>query len=641
MWTSRNKQSSGKSSSQEKSSSNTLQELRVISNNHQQEESQSSSSASSSKGAGKSMFLRKSKGKRSGGSSSSSSFNKPAPSSKASSSSSAAAAANVNMEDTSEGVEVSFDQKQQQQHHLHHPDAADQYSVASSSVASASVKSGGSSSKRKQHHSSVPVKSSSSSEPVVSMPQFWKRKEKVYRTRYSTRFPAFSASETSLEQVQAQVSQWRPNPKHRLPLLGHAPADMKFANAVALLQNCHTSTAVSETKAVQEELRHLTAEVDALQRDRAWMESTRSKWQLAAAASVASSPTTKSQQKQLLGSPSSSAVPKQHTATTMEWDANRLLDTTTMQADLTKAERQQLQAKRGVCFTVSIANAATREAFLTKCCGYKGSSSSSSALKNLLSKSSSSSPKNGSSISSSTVTVSPANSNSSSSIGTSNIRHVSLLENNNTGSNSGSNNKKSPPASSFFLSRDSGTIFLQGRLPSKLYRRLQDNASSESDIHYLECGPLGSYYCEFRSGKIWWGSAVADDVDFHSILSSWDVHRVFFGPVTTVCDSKNIPRMSSSWLIVSREGQVAWKNVPSRLHNQLERRLAHWAAPAEVMLGQGDSYFVRYLDGTVDYCLPASMARVCEHIEARGGQITSMTMANDNDYIIRHTELKR
>jgi hypothetical protein len=33
----------------------------------------------------------------------------------------------------------------------------------------------------------------------------------------------------------------------------------------------------------------------------------------------------------------------------------------------------------------------------------------------------------------------------------------------------------------------------------------------------------------------------------------------------------------------------------------------------------GDLYFVRFLDGSVDYCLPAEVAQVCEYVEKNGG----------------------
>ena len=66
------------------------------------------------------------------------------------------------------------------------------------------------------------------------------------------------------------------------------------------------------------------------------------------------------------------------------------------------------------------------------------------------------------------------------------------------------------------------------------------------------------------------------------------------------------------------------------------------AAPCEVSLGRGGSYFIRFLDGTVDYCLPAVAADICEEIERRGGVLTNIVLHGDSyDYIVRHTKLTR
>jgi hypothetical protein len=209
------------------------------------------------------------------------------------------------------------------------------------------------------------------------------------------------------------------------------------------------------------------------------------------------------------------------------------------------------------------------------------------------------------------------------------VRHVSVMSGG-TGANA---------TSSFFISRDTGKSFTWGRFPPKLFRRMKENDSG--DLVYLSTGPQGSYYAEFRSGECWWGSAVDDD-DFHSILQAWDVYRVVFGPIIAFEDERGNKKMTNSWIILGRDGRAAWKNLPSRLHHQLESRLANQSAPAEVALGSGDSYYVRYLDDTVDYCLPAVVAEVCEHIELHGGSITDIVLHPEisHDFVIRHTEMK-
>ncbi|OEU20662.1 hypothetical protein FRACYDRAFT_267721 [Fragilariopsis cylindrus CCMP1102] len=142
-------------------------------------------------------------------------------------------------------------------------------------------------------------------------------------------------------------------------------------------------------------------------------------------------------------------------------------------------------------------------------------------------------------------------------------------------------------------------------------------------------------------------------------MHSWNVYRVAFGPIESVKHDNHelqIPTAqpsekkhndkaisTNSWIILSHDGRAAWKNLPSRLSNKLEERLANRAAPVEVSLGPGDSYFVRFLDGSIDYCLPAKVARVCERIEQRGGTITNISLHPDisHDFVIRHTELTR
>ena len=537
------------------------------------------------------------------------------------------------LQDTGEGVEVSFDQQ------------SSALSAASStgSISSSVTRSSKSHSKKNQ------LSEESSSKVSMLPQQLWDRQQKVFKAQYSTRFPALRSDDVSVEQLQAQVAQWKPNPKHRVPLLSsslsssssnqrgskHAQQQQQqpsFHTALTLLQNFHTT---SETAAVREELRQMDQELQALQTDRDWIEATQTKWQQVSSSSSPSkkvSSTKASSSKSLL----------------LEWDVNRLLSSLSSSSkdEDVKQQINQLQLQRGVCFTVQLSsNPTTRDAFLTKCCGYKASSTFSKLLSKNKTQTKTTTALG------SAVTVSPDTCQSSStSMGNPRtIRHVSLLE---------GVGKYTP---SLFVSRDdddsskSGS-FVHGRLPPHLDQRLQNHQKKDSDIRYLSCGPLGSYYCELQSGQVWWGTACgADDDEFHSIVQQWNVHRVFFGPIhSTVYDDNdkhNSPRTrsSSSWIIVSRQGQVAWKNIPARLHNHLERRLAHGAAPAEVMLGQHGSYFCRFLDGTVDYCLPATMAKVCEHIEAHGGHITSLVVppsstiqgVEEPSFIIRHTELKR
>ena len=166
------------------------------------------------------------------------------------------------------------------------------------------------------------------------------------------------------------------------------------------------------------------------------------------------------------------------------------------------------------------------------------------------------------------------------------------------------------------------------------------------DMKYLSTGPHGSYYAEFHSGECWWGLAV-DDAVLNRVLQSWDVYRIAFGSIEFVDEESNDIRdntkaiASSSWIVVACDGRVAWRNLPAALSQVLESRIANKCAPVDVSLGPGGSYFVRFLDGSVDYSLPAKVAHVCDRIEKRGGLITNVCLHPEvsHDFIIRHTEI--
>jgi len=271
---------------------------------------------------------------------------------------------------------------------------------------------------------------------------------------------------------------------------------------------------------------------------------------------------------------------------------------------LTPIERTALQEKRGVCLTISLHNEPLREIFLSKC-GCKPSIITRDRHNKV-------------------ITISPETCREGGAAAT--IQHISLVP-------------TAAHGASFFISRDSGKAFYYSRLPDRLFRRLQSSKHRDaSDLIYVSAGPLGCYYAEFRSGECWWGVAVDDDddpQDFDTLCREWDIARVVFGPCCAVEDNEGRKYRAVSWIVISQDGRAAWKNLPSRLHQTLEGRMASEAAPAEVSLGYGGSYFVRFLDGTVDYCLPAHIADV---IEKSRLPVTAVYMHPDLplDYILRH-----
>ena len=277
-------------------------------------------------------------------------------------------------------------------------------------------------------------------------------------------------------------------------------------------------------------------------------------------------------------------------------------------------ERQHLEKRRGTCLTFYLHNRKAREAFMSTC-GWEQGGRTSYLPEH---------KKSG------IVSLDPSNCKAGGAA--EKVRHVTIA-----GGRAHSDN-------AFFISRDRDKASTWGNLPPRLFQKMKRAGfDARHDLVYLSTGPEGCYYAEFRSGDCWWGNALKDDKDFQRIIQNWNVYRVAFGPIVNYSDDDGNTWITNSWIIVARDGRAAWKNLPSRLHQKLESRLADWPAPAEISLGSDDSFFVRYLDGTIDYCLPAEVANVCEYIARNGGQITDMALHPDvsEDFVIRHTEIKR
>lgn len=460
-------------------------------------------------------------------------------------------------------------------------------------------------------------------EPVVSLQSQMRQHQRVHKTQLSVNFAAALTPDPGPTQRSwsfggksprglQQQDQWRPK-DHRIPLHGMLPVEEAYDDVLNLLQHSHV---VDEYTAVQQEYEQLSLEMEALERDRDYLE--------AKLKTQSSSPTA-------VRSPT--AISSSVMSTPLDWDVQKLLDS----VRLTDTERRALEGKRGNCFTMCFGNVRAREAFLSKC-GAK--------LAELLKTHAGSNKKRGYVLPPpDCLTLGPHNCRVGGSA--TSIRQVALLKD----SVSTHWDQKQPTSmhqmSGFFLSRDTGRAQSWGRIPSKLYRRIKEEAGANQcdfgDVVRLSTGPLGCYFAEFRSGETWWGCAFADDKDFHTILKTWDVYKVVFGPLTSLEDADTgSTRLVNSWIILGRDGRAAWKNIPRRLQHRLESRLASWAAVSEVSLGPGGSYFCRFLDGSIDYCVPASVANACEYIERNGGSITEICLHPEisNDFLIRHTELR-
>ena len=446
--------------------------------------------------------------------------------------------------------------------------------------------------------------------PVISLKDQIRQRQRVYKSQFSA---VLSASTDIANAGAMNNSNWRPK-GHRIPLLGITPADAAYTDTLHLLQ---TAPVVDEWTAVKQELVHLEKEISSLGRDRIFLQQNHLKEN-----------NNNSSSRQLENM-------QQHTEL-ITWDVHKLLKDDALKLKLLSvSERTKLQKQRGNSLTIHLSNTRTKEMFVHTCGGKLHSNQKTSLFKN----------------DDSIITLMPSNCRSPHGAA-STLLYLSLI----------SDTKNSIGDAGLYFSRDDGESQSIGQIPNRLHRRLEkQGGEGTTDIRYLSylsTGSRGCYFAEFQSGECWWGSAV-EDADFHNIMHSWNVYRVAFGPIESVkhdnqelqiptaqpSEKKHSDKTIStnSWIILSYDGRAAWKNLPSRLSNKLEERLANRAAPVEVSLGPGDSYFVRFLDGSIDYCLPAKVARVCERIEQRGGTITNISLHPDisHDFVIRHTELTR
>lgn len=370
---------------------------------------------------------------------------------------------------------------------------------------------------------------------------------------------------------------------HRVPLWETDQEQEGYENVFALLKK-HRVT--DEIQAVNNELARLNNEIEALEEDRLDLDGG----------------------KRTKRSPKINLTKK---VSARQWDIHEWLALGDCDF-ITAEERRQLEQRRGSCLTFYLHSRKSREAFMTTC-NWDGGRTAYL-------------PEHGKS---GIVSLDPDNCREAGA--GEKIRHVAI---------SGGRGDET----AFFVSRDRDKSSTWGYLPPRLFQKMMGAGfDARHDLMYLSTGPEGCYYAEFRSGDCWWGNAVKADKDFQRIVQVWDVYRVAFGPIVTFADDDGHKWTQNSWIILARDGRAAWKNLPARLHQKLESRLADWPAPAEVTLGSDDSYFIRFLDGTIDYSLPAEVANVCEFIEKSGGKITDMSLHPDvsQDFVIRHTEVKR
>ena len=127
--------------------------------------------------------------------------------------------------------------------------------------------------------------------------------------------------------------------------------------------------------------------------------------------------------------------------------------------------------------------------------------------------------------------------------------------------------KRSANKAAYFISKDDGRNHSEGCIPKRLAKRLKEEIPDDqqniimNSIRYLSLGPNKSYCASLVSGQTLWGIGYGD-LDFQDIMDTFDVHRVVFGSF----------EQGASWIVLSKDGRIAWRNIPCRLHNLLKNR---------------------------------------------------------------------
>ncbi len=256
-----------------------------------------------------------------------------------------------------------------------------------------------------------------------------------------------------------------------------------------------------------------------------------------------------------------------------------------------------LQSKRGFCFHASFSNPACRDTFVRFCGGNRNNTNVHPTLQG------------GEEL----FTIEKVAASAAA------VRHVTIT--------------KGRKGTSFFLSKDDGRTYWDECLPPRLNERMEKEVNSSSvdrNLRYLACGPNNSYYAKLVSGQSFWSISTPDQ-EFKNVMDLFEVQRVAFGSFAS----------GPSWIVIGQNGKVAWRNLPSRLDTQLSKRTSEMAAPCEVSLGEQGSYFIRYLDGEIDFCLPNHIAASCQKILNQGADITNIALHPESSdaFIIRHSQL--
>ena len=180
----------------------------------------------------------------------------------------------------------------------------------------------------------------------------------------------------------------------------------------------------------------------------------------------------------------------------------------------------------------------------------------------------------------------------------------------------------------FFISRDNLRSTWSG-LPSNLSNRLvEESMNTEGELIYLAVG-VDAYYAELKNGSVWWSSSgLIDGNGFNeSVNKSTSIKRVAFND-------------DGAWIIQNSNGSIEWNGIPKGMENKIQGRGHHLSSAREFALGQDDTWFLGFEDGSCHFSLPSDIADTCNKLIKGGSNITAVSMGFEGscpDHIVRHT----
>lgn len=179
----------------------------------------------------------------------------------------------------------------------------------------------------------------------------------------------------------------------------------------------------------------------------------------------------------------------------------------------------------------------------------------------------------------------------------------------------------------FFMARENGGSFWSG-LPAALHSNLEKKGlNTQGAVKYMAAGPGGLYYADVGTGMWCSGKCSESFVEAMNEASSWgcSISRVAFAS-------------KYSWIVLYSDGSSTWEGLPTRLHNKLQSRNPRLSKPVEVTLGQNETWYVKFADGSHEYCLPSEVANTCKAYSDAGWQVSNVLLNSANgDWLVRYS----